>query len=85
MSKVLCDIPFQLTIPNIVSIPVYIMTGQNYKEEWRLYHFMGIAILIALTASSQGLMISAWLMKYPGPAAFIGTVSGFPMFLFSGK
>jgi hypothetical protein len=84
MSKVLCEIPFQLLIPNLFSIPVYIMTGQNDSEEWRLHYFCVILILVAFNSSAMGLMVSAWLMKYPTAAAFIGCCAGFPLMLFSG-
>jgi hypothetical protein len=84
MSKVISDVPFQLIIPNLLSIPVYLFTGQYRRDEWRLYYFIVIAILIAFNASCQGLLISAWLMKYPTACVFIGCCTGFPLMLFSG-
>ena len=83
-ASVLVDIFLQLTIPNIMSVPTFIFTGQDWEEEWRLYYFIVICILIALTTSSMGLLVSAYLMNYPTAAVFIGSIMGFPLLLFSG-
>lgn len=84
MSKVLSDIPFQLLIPNLFSITAYILTDQYKRDEWRLYYFMTVTILMALNSSALGLAVSTWLMKYPTAAFFIGCCTMFPMWLFSG-
>jgi hypothetical protein len=84
MSKVICDLPIQLSIPNLFSVITYIMTGQYHEDEWRLYYFEMICILIALSANSQGLMISALFMKKPTAAVLFGCFTATPMSLFSG-
>jgi hypothetical protein len=84
MSKVICDLPIQLSIPNLFSVMTYMMTGQYHEDEWRLYYFEMICILIALSANSQGLMISAFFMKEPTAAVLFGSFTATPMTLFSG-
>lgn len=84
LANVLVDAIFQITIPNLVSVPAYLWTGQ-YEEDWRFYHFLVICILLALTSSSMGLIVSVWLMNYPTAAVFIGSNFGFVLYLFSGK
>jgi hypothetical protein len=84
MSKVICDLPIELSIPNLFSVMTFIMTGQYHEDEWRLYYFEMICILIALSANSQGLMISALFMKEPTAAVLFGCFTVTPMTLFSG-
>ena len=85
LAQVIVDLVFQITIPNLVSIPIYIGTGQYDREEWRLYYFIPINILLALTSSSMGLIVSVFLMNYPTAAVFIGANFGFILILFSGE
>lgn len=83
VSKIIADIPFQLTIPNLMSVTAYYFTGQPNDYE-RVLYFCGINILIAIASQSMGLVFGALLMEYPPVAAFLGTCMGFPLFLFGG-
>ncbi|CAG2101883.1 unnamed protein product [Medioppia subpectinata] len=85
MAKVIVDTFWQLTIPLIIIIPSFVYTGQYYEtERWRLYYFIGICLLLALSSTSMGLIVSAYLMDYPSVASFIGIIMAFPLVLFSG-
>ncbi|XP_054157514.1 ATP-binding cassette sub-family G member 4-like [Oppia nitens] len=87
MGRVIVDTFWQFIIPLIFVIPCYVWTGQYWDEDnqrWRLYYFIVICLLIALTSSSMGFVWSAWLMESPTAAAFLGVMMGFPLFLFSG-
>lgn len=83
-AQVAVDVFFQLTIPNLVSVPSYLWTGQYIEEEWRFYYFIVICLLLALTSSSMGLIVSVLLMNYPTAAVFVGSNIGFVLYLFSG-
>ncbi|XP_054157562.1 ATP-binding cassette sub-family G member 1-like [Oppia nitens] len=84
MSKALSDIPFQIVLPNLGSIPVYYLTGQYSADWWRIYTFALIFILISFNASAHGFLISAILPDNPLACAFIGLLSIIPMMLLSG-
>ncbi|CAG2112166.1 unnamed protein product [Medioppia subpectinata] len=83
-SKVLSDIPFTLLLPHLVSIPVYLWTGQYMANIWRLYNFMFIFMLITFNSSALGLLIGASLSNHPGAIAFFGMLSFVPITLLSG-
>ncbi|CAG2107633.1 unnamed protein product, partial [Medioppia subpectinata] len=85
MAKVIVDTFWQLTIPLLMIIPAFVGTGQFYEtERWRFHYFIAICLLLALSSTSMGLIVSAYLMDSPTAAAFIGIVTAFPLFLFSG-
>ncbi|CAG2101882.1 unnamed protein product [Medioppia subpectinata] len=85
MAKVLVDVFWQLTIPLLLIIPAFVGTGQYWEtERWRFYYFIGICLLLALSSTSMGLIVSAYLMNSPTAAAFLGIITAFPLFLFSG-
>ncbi|CAG2107634.1 unnamed protein product [Medioppia subpectinata] len=85
MAKVLVDVFWQLTIPLLLIVPAFVGTGQYWEtERWRFYYFIGICLLLALSFTSMGLIVSAYLMDSPTAVAFIGIVTAFPLFLFSG-
>lgn len=85
MSKVLSDIPFQLILPNLGSIPVYYLTGQYRQDLWRVFMFALIFILMSFNANAQGFLISIIFSAHPLACAFIGLLSVIPMLLLSGN
>ena len=85
MSKVLSDIPFQLILPNLGSIPVYYMTGQYSEQIWRVFGFALIFILVSFNGSAQGFLISVLLAENPLACAFIAILTIIPMSLLSGN
>lgn len=84
MSKVLSDLPFSLLLPNIASIPLYLMTGQYSAQLWRIFNFAFIYLLININSSALGFMLGALLSEYPTAIAFIGLLSIVPLILLSG-
>lgn len=53
MSKILSDLPLQLTIPNIMSIGTFYATGQP-NEEKRLLYWIVLNLLIAVCSQALG-------------------------------
>ena len=84
MSKILSDLPFQLILPNLGSIPVYYLTGQYSQDCWRVIVFAMIFILMSLNASAHGFLLSVIFSDNPLACAFIGLLSVIPMILLSG-
>ena len=85
MSKVLSDMPFSLVLPNLASIPIYLMTGQYLEQMWRLFNYAFIYILITLNSSAIGFLLGALLSDYPTAIAFLGVLSFFPLIILSGN
>ena len=84
MAFCLVDIVLHLTLTNLLSVPAFVFTGQYWEQEWRLYCFILICILVAVTSTSLGLFVSAFALKSPTSGVLIGCFVSFLLMLYSG-
>ncbi|XP_074603827.1 ATP-binding cassette sub-family G member 1-like [Brevipalpus obovatus] len=83
IGKTLADIPFQIFFPALYGTIIYIMNAQIWSP-WRLVMFLWILILVALTAQSHGLLVSAIFMENATAAVFFAPIVSIPTMLFAG-
>ena len=84
VSKVVTDLAYNLTLPNLASLAIFFLTGQYWEVYWRIFSFSFIFVLVTLNASSLGLTIGSSLVDYPTAIAFVGILSLVPCILLSG-
>ena len=82
-AKTLADVPFQIIFPAVYGTIVYYMHSQIWSY-WRFSVFISILILVALTAQSHGLLISALFIENATAAVFIAPILTIPILLFAG-
>ncbi len=84
-ATVFIEVMLDLTLTNILTVPAFILSGQYWEQEWRLYYFMLIVTLLAMTSSSLGLVVSVLFMESPAVAILAGISVGMISQLYSGS
>ncbi|XP_065841008.1 protein white-like isoform X2 [Oscarella lobularis] len=82
ISKTLAELPFAVAQVIIFGIVAYLMIGLNNNFD-KVFSFVGICLLIALTGSSFGYLVSV-LSPSPLVASAIGPTSYLPFLFFGG-
>jgi len=82
-AKTLADVPFQIFFPALYGTILYFMHSQIWSY-WRFSMFISLLVLVALTAQSQGLLISALFINNATAAVFIAPILAIPALLFAG-
>lgn len=83
IAKTLADIPFQIFFPALYGSIIYMMNSQIWSA-WRFSMFLWMVILVALTAQSHGLLVSAMFMESATAAVFFAPIVSVPTLLFAG-